>query len=56
LETAAITSRGLKEKHMSKIVDLIDEVITNFNDESKLNLIGDKVIKMMKKFPIYPKV
>lgn len=54
--TAAITSRGLKEKHMSKIVDLIDEVITNFNDESKLNLIGDKVVKMMKKFPIYPKV
>jgi glycine hydroxymethyltransferase len=54
--TAAITSRGLKEKHMSKIVDLIDEVITNFNDESKLNLIGDKVINMMKKFPIYPKV
>jgi glycine hydroxymethyltransferase len=54
--TAAITSRGLKEKQMSKIVDLIDEVITNFNDESKLNLIGDKVIKMMKKFPIYPKV
>lgn len=54
--TAAITSRGLKEKHMIKIVDLIDEVIENFNDEAILENVGKKVIKMMKKYPIYPKV
>ncbi len=54
--TAAITSRGLKEKHMIKIVDLIDEVIENFNDEAILENVGKKVIKMMKRYPIYPKV
>ena len=44
------------EKHMIKIVDLIDEVIENFNDEAILENVGKKVIKMMKRYPIYPKV
>lgn len=52
--TAAVTSRGLEEKHMSKIVDLIDEVILNYNDETVLEKIGEKVVEMMKKYPIYP--
>jgi len=54
--TAAITSRGLEEKHMSKIVDLIDEVILNYNDEMILEKIGEKVINMMEKYPIYPSI
>ncbi len=54
--TAAITSRGLTEKHMSKIVDLIDEVILNYNDEMVLEKIGEKVVEMMKNYPIYPEI
>jgi glycine hydroxymethyltransferase len=54
--TAAITSRGLTEKHMSKIVDLIDEVVLNYNDEIVLEKIGEKVVEMMKNYPIYPEI
>ena len=53
--TAAITTRGLVEKDMVKIVELIDEVITHFEDDNALEKVGKKVIKMMKKYPIYPK-
>jgi len=46
--TPAITTRGMKEKDMEVIVDLIDEVILNYNDESTLEAIGGKVNEMMK--------
>lgn len=46
--TPAITTRGMKEKDMEAIVDLIDEVIQNYNDESTLEAIGGKVNEMMK--------
>ncbi|MGV6846162.1 MAG: serine hydroxymethyltransferase [Lutibacter sp.] len=45
--TAAVTTRGLKEDDMSVIVDLIDEVITNFDDEKTLNKVSEKVYEMM---------
>jgi glycine hydroxymethyltransferase len=51
--TAAITSRGLKEKHMEKIVDFIDNVIQKSEDEKTLHSIGKKVNKMMEDFPLY---
>jgi len=51
--TPAITTRGLVEKDMKKIVDLIDQVILNYEDEKVLKKIGKKVIKMMKDYTIY---
>jgi len=51
--TAAITTRGLLEDDMLKIVKLVDKVITNFTDEKVLKKVGKKVKKMMKKYPIY---
>ena len=51
--TAAITTRGLKEKHMNKVVNLIDSVIQNFEDEKALKKIGKKVKKMMKNYGVY---
>ena len=51
--TAAITTRGLKEKHMDKIVDLIDQVIIDPENESKLNKIRKQVGEMMEKHPLY---
>lgn len=54
--TAAITSRGLVESDMEAIVDLIDQVILNHENDEILNQVGEKVIKMMKKYPIYPVV
>ena len=49
----AITTRGLKEKDMGTIVELIDEVIKNYDNESKLEAIGAKVNEMMKGKPLF---
>ena len=51
--TPAITTRGLKEEHMGIIVDLIDEVISNIENEAVIKRVGEKVIKMMKSFPLF---
>ena len=45
--TPAITTRGLVETDMQTVVDLVDEVIMNFNDEEKLETIAEKVNKLM---------
>jgi len=51
--TAAITTRGLREDDMPKIVELIDEVIENFEDTSILEAVKTKVNKMMKDKPLF---
>ncbi|MCX6330797.1 MAG: serine hydroxymethyltransferase [Bacteroidia bacterium] len=51
--TPAITTRGLKEEHMGTIVDLIDEVISNIENEKVISEVGEKVLKMMKSFPLF---
>lgn len=51
--TPAITTRGLVEKDMETIVALIDEVITNFEDEKVLKDVAKKVKKMMKHLPLH---
>jgi glycine hydroxymethyltransferase len=51
--TPAITTRGLKEEHMGVIVDLIDEVISNIEDQKVITSVGEKVISMMKSFPLF---
>jgi glycine hydroxymethyltransferase len=52
--TPAITTRGLKEEHMGVIVDLIDEVISSIDDEKVIASVGERVVKMMKSFPLFP--
>jgi glycine hydroxymethyltransferase len=51
--TPAITTRGLREEHMGIIVDLIDEVISNIENETVIAGVGEKVIKMMNPFPLF---
>jgi len=51
--TAAITTRGLKETEMEKIVDLIDQVLTNPEDEANLNAVKAEVINLVSAFPLY---
>jgi len=51
--TPAITTRGMKEEHMGVIVDLIDEVISDIENESVIARVGEKVIEMMKSFPLF---
>ncbi|MDO6596949.1 serine hydroxymethyltransferase [Oceanihabitans sp. 2_MG-2023] len=51
--TPAITTRGLKEEDMEGIVALIDEVISNYQDEDKLQVIAGKVNAMMHDLPLF---
>ena len=51
--TAAITTRGLKEDSMGKIVELIDKVISNIDDETVVAEVGKQVNDMMKPYPLF---
>ncbi|TVR72587.1 MAG: serine hydroxymethyltransferase [Marinilabiliales bacterium] len=51
LGTPAVTTRGMKERDMTEIVNLIDEVIMNIDNDSTISLVKDKVNAMMAKFP-----
>ena len=51
--SAAVTTRGLKETDMKVVVDLIDTVITNFENEEKLNEVKNKVNDLMKGLPLF---
>jgi glycine hydroxymethyltransferase len=50
---AAVTTRGLKETDMDVIVDLIDEVISNHEDETVLASVAGKVNAMMESLPLF---
>ena len=51
--TPAVTTRGMKEDDMGMIVDLIDEVISNIEDQSVIARVGEKVVQMMKSYPLF---
>ncbi|TDN88773.1 glycine hydroxymethyltransferase [Salegentibacter sp. 24] len=51
--TAAITTRGLLEADMPKIVDFIESVITNIDNDSELETIKQEVKTMMKGRPLF---
>ncbi len=51
--TAAISTRGMKEKQMEQIVELIDAVITDPENELSIKKIRKKVHKLMYDYPLY---
>ncbi len=51
--TPAITTRGLKEDQMAVIVDLIDEVLSDVENEAVIKAVREKVNKMMKDLPLF---
>ena len=51
--TPAITTRGLKENDMGIIVDFIDEVLTNWENETVLETVKAKVNGLMSKRPLF---
>ena len=54
--TAAITTRGFKEKECVLVAQMIVRVIKNLEDKKILKEISANVKKLCKKYPIYPKV
>ena len=51
--TPAMTTRGLKEKDMVRIVDMIDKVIVNHDKDTVIEDVKKDVNKMMEGFPLY---
>ena len=51
--TPAVTTRGMKEKDMEKIVDMIDEVLKKPEDQKHLKSVKKKVNRFVQKFPLY---
>lgn len=51
--TPAITTRGLKKSDMGTIVELIDDVLSNADNEDYIRKVGDKVTQMMKGLPLF---
>jgi len=51
--TAAMTTRGMKESDMDRIVGLLDEVLKNKDDDGKIATIKGEVNNWMKDYPLY---
>jgi len=52
--TPAVTTRGMKEKEMEAIAELIARALNNVSDDAVLRSVGDDVRGLCRKFPIYP--
>jgi glycine hydroxymethyltransferase len=54
--TPAVTTRGMHEPEMDQIGDLIARVLDSPEDDRVLRLVKDEVIKLCKRFPLYPEL
>lgn len=51
--TPAVTTRGLREMDVVQIVDLIDDVISNIDNEQAIARVKEQVNTMMARFPLF---
>jgi glycine hydroxymethyltransferase len=54
--TPAITTRGLKEKDMQFVVNVLDKVLMNADDEKLIATVRKEVNEFMAQFPLYPEL
>jgi glycine hydroxymethyltransferase len=52
----AITTRGMKEMHMTTVVDFIDRILVNAEDETVIAAVKNEVHEFMGQFPLYPEL
>lgn len=52
----AITTRGLKENEMGKVVDLIDRILMNIDDVNVILSVKEEVKQFMGAYPLYPEL
>lgn len=52
--TPAVTSRGMKEKEMGVVGELIAKALDHVGDENVLSGVANEVAALCKKFPVYP--
>ena len=51
--TAAITTRGLKEQDMERIVGYIDQVLMNHDNETKIGGVRSEINNWMQEYPLF---
>ena len=51
--TPAITTRGMGADEMNRIVDLIDEVVTDIENDAAINRVKSEVKSLCESFPLY---
>jgi len=51
--TPAITTRGVKDNLMGDIVEMIDTVLSHYQDEKTIESVRDKVNEIMKDYPLF---
>jgi glycine hydroxymethyltransferase len=56
LGTPAVTTRGLKELHMRKLAQWINDALDASDDEKKMLEIKKEVMAITKRFPLYPEL
>lgn len=56
LGTAAVTTRGIKEKQIDRVADLIDRALESRDNSGKLIRIKAEVLDLTRKFPLYPEL
>ena len=54
--TPALTTRGMKEKEMEEIGDLIAHVLKNIDKKEARKEVRARVMELCKKFPLYPNI
>lgn len=52
--TPAVTSRGMKEKEMGVVGELVAKALDHVDDENVLSGVANEVAALCKKFPVYP--
>ncbi|HBF88967.1 MAG TPA: serine hydroxymethyltransferase [Bacteroidales bacterium] len=51
--TPAVTTRGMKENHMPMVVEMIDEVISNIENQEVIDSVRKRVNEFMLQFPMF---
>jgi glycine hydroxymethyltransferase len=54
--TPAVTTRGMRESEMDHIGDFIARVLASPEDDRVLGIVKDEVMKLCKRFPLYPEL
>jgi glycine hydroxymethyltransferase len=56
LGSPAMTSRGLKEEHMTQIAEFIDRVLMNVDSTELQRTVNNEVREFCNQFPLYPEL
>jgi len=54
--TPAVTTRGMEEKEMVQIANMIASVLRNIDDENVISRVKDEVAELCLRFPLYPEL